>query len=148
MPPLVEGSQGFGSSTPAMPGVATTTALQPMGFGSPSPILMPRMRQSVSMSYATNGSQSVSQSMYTNEMSWKLSDPLTLHLDLGLLAPMWASGPQSAALREQTPVILPQVGLEWRPSTSTVVSLSVARGPMTASWSDPWSSSVPGYNPP
>lgn len=136
------------ASGPAFPGpslgMPTTTAVQPLGFGAPSPVLMPRMNQSVSMSYATDGTRSVSQSMYMNEMSWRLSDPLTLHLDLGLLAPLWSSGPQSMALREQTPVILPRLGLEWRPSSSTFVSLSVAQSPLASSWTDPWRSTGSG----
>jgi hypothetical protein len=127
------------SGLPSVGGGGATNTFQPMGFGSPSPVLMPRMRQSVSMSYASDGTRSVSRSLYMNEMSWRLSDPWTLHLDLGLSAPLYASGPGSDALRGQTAELYPRLGLEWRPSESTVMMLSVARSPY-ASWTDPWNS--------
>lgn len=133
--PLVPLAQESGFA-PVGGGDAPNT-FQPMGFGSPSPVLMPRMRQSVSMSYATDGTRSVSRSLYMNEMSWRLSDPWTLRLDLGLSAPLYASGPGSDALRGQTAELYPRLGLEWRPSESTVMMLSVARSPY-ASWTDPW----------
>lgn len=132
-------------ATPA-PGLAPfapvgeqASTFQPMTFGSPAPVLAPRMRQSVTMGYATNGSTSVSGSLYMNEMSWRLSDPLVLHLDLGLATPLWASGAGSEALREQTPTVLPAVGLEWRPSDNTAFTLSVSRSPLAPSWNRPWS---------
>ena len=128
-----------------MPGpTGPSTTFQPMGFGSPDPVLRPRMRQSVTMGYATNGRSSVSGSMYTNEMSWRLSEPLTFHLDLGVATPLWASGPGSDALREQTPQLLPSAGLEWRPSDNTMLLLSVSRSPYASSWNRPWGCMVPG----
>jgi len=137
MAPMVPSAQASGF--PAGGSGAPTTTFQPLGFGSPSPVLMPRMRQSVTMSYASNGTNSVSQSLYMNEMSWRLSEPWTLHLDLGLAAPLYASGPGADALRGQTAELYPRLGLEWRPSESTLMVLSVARAPY-ASWTDPWSS--------
>lgn len=135
MAPLAGGSASPWGSSPASP------ALSPLGFGSPSPVLVPRMRQSISMSYATDGQRSASQSLYVNEMSWRLSDPLTLHLDVGVLAPLWSSGSGSAAFREQTPMLLPRVGLEWRPSERTLMMLSVGLGDL---WYDPSSTIAPG----
>lgn len=142
MAPLVAPAVGVGASS------STNTAIQPLAFGSSSPVLMPRMRQSVTMGYATNGSSSASGSLYTNEMSWRLSGPLTLHLDLGVAAPLWASGPGSEALREQTPVLLPAVGLEWHPTDNAAVTLLVSRSPYASSWTDPWGSTLSGYRVP
>ena len=147
MVPLAAPEAGMGPSVPASAGTPST-AFQPLTFGSPTPVLAPRMRQSVTLSYATNGTNSASGSMYTNEMSWRLSDPLTLHLDLGVATPLWASGPGSEALREQTPVLLPAVGLEWRPSDNTAVTLLVSRSPYASSWADPWRSTWSGYELP
>lgn len=140
MAPMAGGSASpWGSAPPTSGG--SSTVISPLGFGSPSPLLVPRMRQSVSMSYATNGERSVSQSMYLNEMSWRLSDPVTLFLDVGVVAPMWASGSGSAAYREQTPMLLPRLGLEWRPSDRTLMMLSVGLGDV---WNDPASTIAPG----
>ncbi|MCB9497530.1 MAG: hypothetical protein H6686_11650 [Fibrobacteria bacterium] len=135
VPPMVPMADPSGLS-----GGTGSSVVSPLGFGSPTPILRPVMRQSVSMGYSTNGRTSVSQSMYVNEMSWRLAEPLTLHLDLGIAAPMWASGPGTAALREQTPQLFPAVGLEWRPSDNSLLMLSFSRGPWAGSWSDPWAS--------
>lgn len=146
MAPLAAPMSGFGPAVPAA--VEPTTTFQPMGFGAPSPILRPKMRQSVTMGYSTNGTNSVSGSLYTNEMSWRLSEPLTFHLDLGVATPLWASGPGSEALREQTPVLLPTVGLEWRPSDNTAFTLSLSRSPYASSWNNPWASTIPGYGRP
>lgn len=144
MVPMAGGSSSpWGGATPTSGG--TSTAISPLGFGSPTPLLVPRMRQSVSMSYATNGERSVSQSMYVNEMSWRLSDPLTLHLDVGILAPLWSSGSGSAAYREQTPMLLPRLGLEWRPSDRTLMMLTVGMGDL---WNDPASTIAPGRTAP
>lgn len=140
MAPMVGGSASPWGAVPPSSG-GTSTAISPLGFGSPSPLLVPRMRQSVSMSYATNGERSVSQSMYVNEMSWRLSDPVTLFLDVGIVAPLWASGSGSAAYREQTPVLVPRLGLEWRPSDRTLMLLSVGLGDL---WNDPSSTIAPG----
>lgn len=145
MAPLAAPATGLGPSVPA---ASPTTTFQPLSYGSPSPVLMPRMRQSVTMAYASNGSTSASGSLYTNEMSWRLSQPLTLHLDLGVATPLWASGPGSEALREQTPVLLPAVGLEWRPSDNTALTLFVARSPYASSWADPWRTTMSGYDLP
>lgn len=147
MAPLAAPSPGFGPSVPAMT-TGSNTTFQPMGFGSPDPVLRPRMRQSVTMGYATNGRSSVSGSMYSNEMSWRLSEPLTFHLDLGVATPLWASGPGSETLREQTPELLPTAGLEWKPSDNTSVLLSVSRSPYASSWNRPWSTMTPGYGIP
>lgn len=147
MAPLAAPAPGLGPAVPSATGGASTD-FQPMTFGSATPVLAPRMRQSVTMGYATNGSTSVSGSMYMNEMSWRLSTPLTLHLDLGVATPLWASGAGSEQLREQTPELLPAVGLEWRPSDNTAFTLSVSRSPYAPSWNRPWSAMGSGYDLP
>ena len=52
------------------------------GFFNPANL---SMRQSVSMSYMTMGNQGMSLAMYTNRMSYRISQPLTLSADVSVM---------------------------------------------------------------
>jgi hypothetical protein len=115
-----------------------------LGMGSSQPVLMDpkrfQMQQSVSFSAASGGGSSFSQSFYQNQMAWRLSDPLTLHLDLGILSPLSSSGPANAGF-ERGAYLIPSVGLEYRPTESTLFLLQYTRlpsSPLGSKGALPW----------
>lgn len=108
-------AEGF---TPTFSGGGVLPSLGP---GASQPILVDpkrfQMRQSVTFSAMSGGGSTLSQSWYQNSMEWKLSDPLTLHLDLGIMAPMSASGPIAQTYKPGA-YFVPAVALEYQPSES------------------------------
>lgn len=132
-------AQGFSPSLSAPSGVVPS-----LGMGSAQPVLVDpkriQMRQSVSFSAASGGGSSFSQSLYQNNLIWKLSDPLTLHLDLGILSPLSASGPASQGVQRGA-YLIPSIGLEYRPTESVLMLFqytSLPSAPMGSRGSLPW----------
>ena len=75
--------------------------------------------------------------LYLNTFSYKLADPLTLIADVGFYTPFYSSlpGMRSSSLRDSqqgSGVVFPHVGLEYRPSKNTSLSLHVFNGPDAA----------------
>jgi len=115
-----------------------------LGPGSEQPVLADpkriRMSQSVSMSAGAGGGGSFSQTVYQNRIDYRLSDPLTLHLNLGFLTPLQTTGVYSQGMQKGT-YLLPDVGLDYRPSESTLISLrytSVPSAPLGSPGGLPW----------
>ncbi|MEN9308845.1 MAG: hypothetical protein RL173_2777 [Fibrobacterota bacterium] len=115
-----------------------------LGKGSSQPILVDpkrfQMRQSVTISAMAGGGSTLSQSYYQNSMEWKLSDPLTLHLDLGIMAPMSASGPMAQAYKPGA-YLVPAVALEYKPSESVMMVLQysgMSSAPVGSKGGLPW----------
>jgi hypothetical protein len=107
-----------------------------------------RQSYSVGMSAGSFGTQSAG--LYLNTLSYRLADPLTLSADIGFHTPFYsslggpASGFQNPGLGSS--LVLPHVGLEYRPSEHTSFSLHLFNGPDAAKaygypgtslW-DPW----------
>jgi hypothetical protein len=120
-------AQGFSPLLSGSPGVVPS-----LGMGSPQPVLAdPRriqMQQSLSFSAAAGGGSSLSQSFYQNNLTMRLSDPLTLHLDLGILSPLSSSGPATSGV-ERGAYLIPSVGLEYRPTESLLFLVQYTRLP-------------------
>ena len=136
-------AQGFSSTFPANPG-AGSGVVGALGMGSAQPVLVDpkrfEMRQSVSFSAASGGGSTLSQSFYQNSMSLRLAEPLTLHLDLGILSPLSASGPAASGVQRGA-YLIPSLGLEYRPSESTLLTLqytSLPSAPLGSKGALPW----------
>jgi hypothetical protein len=136
-------AEGFSSTFPSNPS-AGSGVVGALGMGSPQPVLMDpkrfQMRQSVSFSAASGGGSTLSQSFYQNSMTMRLAEPLTLHLDLGILSPLSASGPAAAGLQRGA-YLVPSLGLEYRPSESTLLTLqytSLPSAPIGSKGGLPW----------
>jgi hypothetical protein len=97
-----------------------------LGKGSSEPVLADSKRLQVSQSvtiassYSRGGSST--QSLYENQIAYRLSDPWTLHLGLGILAPLQASGWQAQGTQGGA-YLIPDVGVEYRPSESLVFAM-------------------------
>jgi hypothetical protein len=98
------------------------------------------MRQSYSVNFASGSYGSSSNGLYLNTLSYKLADPLTLSADVGFHTPLYNSTgsfarggvPQKAGFQDPrlgSSLVLPRVGLEYKPSKSTTVSLQLLNGP-------------------
>jgi len=115
-----------------------------LGPGSAQPVLEDpkrlQMSQSLTFSAMSGGGQSRSQSLIQNRIDYRLWDPLTLHLDLGILAPLQASGNASQGLQKGA-YLIPDIGLEYRPTESLIFALryvSVPSAPLGSSGGLPW----------
>jgi hypothetical protein len=78
-----------------------------------------------------------SQSVTFSAMS---GGPLTLHLDLGILTPLQASGTAAQGMQKGA-YLIPDVGLEYRPSESVLFALryvSVPSAPLGSPGGLPW----------
>jgi hypothetical protein len=97
-----------------------------LGKGSSEPVLADARRLQVSQSvtiassYGRGGSST--SSLYENQLAYKLSDPWTLHLGLGILAPLQSSGWQAQGTRNEV-YLIPDVGLEYRPTESLLFAM-------------------------
>jgi hypothetical protein len=95
------------------------------------------MYQSYSMSFGAGGGNQTSSGLYLNTVSYRLSDPLTLSMDMGFHTPFYNSMPgmQSGNLWDgttQSSLVLPRIGLEYKPSEHTSFSLQLINGPDAA----------------
>lgn len=132
-------AQGFSPTMSGNPG-----GLPSLGMGADQPVLVDpkrmEIRQSVTVSAASGGGSSMSQSFYQSRIDYRLSDPLILHLDLGILTPLSHSGPATQGIQRGA-YLLPSVGLEYRPSESVRMYFqysSVPSAPVGSSGGLPW----------
>jgi len=87
------------------------------------------MRQSISMSYMTFGNQGLALGMYTNSMSYKISDPLTLSADVSLLnSPYSSLG--SKFSQGLNGIYLTRADLNYHPSNSFQIDLQFNQNPL------------------
>ena len=90
------------------------------------------MQQSYSMSYmSSSNGESMSSGVYLNHLTFNLSDPLLLFADIGYHTPFHASlnnpqykDPRLSAYEQGSSMIIPRVGLEYRPSDNLTMALS------------------------
>jgi hypothetical protein len=92
------------------------------------------MRQSYSVNFASGSFGSQSAGLYLNTLSYKLADPLTLSADVGFYSPLYSSSGSFSKAGFQDPrmgssLVLPRIGLEYKPSKNTTVSLQLLNGP-------------------
>lgn len=94
------------------------------------------MRQSYSVNFASGSYGTSSAGLYLNTLSYRLADPLTLSADVGFYTPIYASSGFGGGLRNpgfQDPragssFILPHVGLEYKPTERSSISLHLFNG--------------------
>ncbi|HKP94689.1 MAG TPA: hypothetical protein VJ385_02925 [Fibrobacteria bacterium] len=95
------------------------------------------MHQSYSVNFASGSYGSSSAGLYLNTLNYKLADPLTLSADVGFHTPLYGTGyyarggsqgPGFQDPRLGSSLILPHVGLEYRPTESTTFSLHLFNG--------------------
>lgn len=91
------------------------------------------MRQSYSMGFSSGSFGSQSAGLYLNTLSYRLADPLTLSADIGFHTPFYSSfGGPSAGFQnpgQGSSLVLPHVGLEYKPSDNTSFSIHLFNGP-------------------
>lgn len=91
------------------------------------------MRQSYSMGFASGSFGSSSSGLYLNTLSYRLADPLTLSADVGFHTPLYSSSGSFSRGGFQDPrlgssLILPRIGLEYKPTEHTSMSLQLFNG--------------------
>jgi hypothetical protein len=92
------------------------------------------MRQSYSMGFGMGGGSSYSSGLYLNTLSYQLASPLTLSVDVGFHTPFYSSfsqGPSQNLLSGgmRPSVVLPRIGLDYKPTENTSISLQLINGP-------------------
>ncbi len=87
------------------------------------------MRQSVSMSYMTMGNQSIALGMYTNSMSYKISDPLTLSADVSIMNSPYSSLGNSFA-KSINGIYLTRAELNYHPTKNFQVDVQFDQNPL------------------
>ena len=132
---LLTESQDFDRGTLMAPEFQSRGAVSGFSFLNPNRF---SMRQSYSMNFASGSYGSTSAGLYLNTLSYKLADPLTLSADVGFHTPLYSSGAfarggLSGRSGFQDPsqgssLVLPRVGLEYRPSKNTTLSLQLING--------------------
>ena len=118
------------------PGTSSSYGNYPaLGPGSSEPVLVdPRklqVSQSVTIASSYCRGASITQSLYENQLAYRLSDPLTLHLGLGILAPLQSSGMQSQGAQRGV-YFLPDVGFDYRLSESLLFAMRYCSPPATS----------------
>lgn len=92
------------------------------------------MQQSYSVGFSSGSFGSQSAGLYLNTLSYRLADPLTLTADVGFHTPFHSSlgGPMAGGRGNPalgSSLVLPHVGLEYRPSEHSSFSLHFFNGP-------------------
>jgi hypothetical protein len=104
-----------------------------LSFGNPNRF---SMRQSYSVGFSSGSFGSYSSGLYLNTVSYRLADPLILSADIGFHTPFYSSFGGPGFGNGSTPglgsVVLPHVGLEYRPSENSTLSLHLFNGPDAA----------------
>ncbi len=85
------------------------------------------MHQSYSLSFASGGGGSASSGLYLNTLSYRLADPLVFSMDLGFFTPIYSTvqGATGKTPGLGTSLVLPRMGLEYRPSENFTLSLDL-----------------------
>jgi len=93
------------------------------------------MQQSYSVGFSSGSFGSQSAGLYLNTISYRLADPLTLSADVGFHTPFHSSlgGPSMSGGMGNpglgSSLVLPRIGLEYRPSEHSTISLQILNGP-------------------
>lgn len=87
------------------------------------------MRQSVSMSFSTMGGQSMALGMYTNSLSYRISNPLTLSANVSLLNSPYSSLGNKFA-QSVNGIYLTRADLNYHPSNNFMIDLQFNQDPL------------------
>jgi len=110
-------SRGSMESSLNPSGVSGFSLLNPSRFN---------MQQSYSTSFTSNGQNSMSAGVYLNTLSYQLFNPLVFSIDLGVYTPFhsnFSNSNQSGNQPMNSEFIIPRVGLDYRPSSNTLISI-------------------------
>lgn len=99
------------------------------------------MQQSYSISAMSGSMGSASSGLYLNTVGYKISDPLFLFVDVGIHTPLHSSiqGVNGAAGAAGSSLVIPRVGLEYKPTDRLSVNLELVNG------ADAWKAYGPGW---
>lgn len=87
------------------------------------------MHQSISMSYMTAGSMGLSLAMYTNSMSYRISQPLTLSADVSVMSSPYSTLGNSFA-KSIDGIYLTRAELSYRPTKDFSVDVQFNQNPL------------------
>ena len=87
------------------------------------------MRQSISMNYMTMGNQAMSLAMYTNSMSYRISEPLTLSADVSLMSSPYSTLGNSFA-KNISGIYLTRAELNYHPSKEFSIDVQFDQNPL------------------
>lgn len=89
------------------------------------------MQQSYSVSALSSASGSMSSGLYLNTVSYRISDPLVLSVDMGVHTPMHSTfaGNSGATGAEASSFVLPRVGLDYVPNDRFSMHFQIYNGP-------------------
>jgi len=139
--PFASSRAQFTGSFPSGSSLGSYPALGP---GSEQPVLENssdfQMHQSVTFAAMSGGGGSLAQSMIENRIDYRLSDPWMLRLGLGILTPLQATGVAAQGFQRGA-YLIPDVGLEYRPSESLVFAVryvGIPSSPLGTPGGLPW----------
>lgn len=100
-----------------------------------------KMTHSYSLSYTSFGKNGLALGVYTNSMFYKISDPLSVQLDLSLVhSPYNTFGRQFQ--NQFNGIFINRAALNWRPSENTLINIEFRSLPSTFYYGSPY-----GYYP-
>ena len=98
------------------------------------------MRQSYSLSAVSGGGGSASSGLYLNTLSYQFSPLLTASLDVGFHTPLHSSMPGASPGAGAGSIVVPRLGLEYRPTDRLSFNLEVVNAPDAwKAYGGPWS---------
>jgi hypothetical protein len=92
------------------------------------------MHQSYSMNFSSGNGGSYSSGLYLNTLSYQLATPLILSMDIGFHSPIYNSfsttqaGPSPWNGSFRPSLVLPRIGLDYKPTEHTQISLQLING--------------------
>lgn len=94
------------------------------------------MRQSYSVGFSSSSFGSQSSGLYLNTLTYRLADALSLSADVGFHTPFYSSfGGPTAGFQNPglgSSLVLPHIGLEYKPSEKSSISIHLFNGPDAA----------------
>ncbi len=87
------------------------------------------MRQSYSLSALSGPGGSASSGLYLNTLSYRISAPLLMFVDVGFHTPLHSSIPGMSASAGAGSIVLPRMGLEYKPNDRLTMNLELVNGP-------------------
>ncbi|HEX2612740.1 MAG TPA: hypothetical protein VHO02_04010 [Fibrobacteria bacterium] len=87
------------------------------------------MHQSYSLTAMSSSQGSASSGLYLNTLSYQLAQPLVMFVDVGFYTPLHSTMPGMNSSSGAGSVVLPRMGLEYKPSERLTMNLELVNGP-------------------
>jgi len=109
-------------------GRGESSSISGVSFADPSRF---SMQQSYSVSAMSSGSGSMSSGLYLNTVSYRITDPLVLSVDMGVHTPMHSTfaGYSGGTGAEASSFVLPRIGLDYVPNDRFSMHFQLYNGP-------------------